>query len=171
MSRLPIVSLIAAAFLSLLGCASQRVEPSDSIIREIRSGDYGMTLDETSFAKIKGAVTNEILNQIRLSMVDPRSTYMAEIQIKDFKRCVLRDGGATRVAKTDSSKGYCVAYSYNSKNRMGGYGGAVPTVALVRIERDGKLNIFVPTRSYRAREDDNYPYTINTDVYVLSYLK
>ena len=171
MSKLPIVSIMVAAGFSLLGCASQQIKPSDNILNEIRSGDYGTALDASSFAEIKDTVISGILNQIRGGMVDPESTYMMSVQTKEFDKCVLRNVTTTREAGTSSSKGYCVAFGYNSKNRMGGYGGAQPSVALVRIEKNGKLSIFAPTRALQDRELYKYPYTAETGVYSLSYLQ
>jgi hypothetical protein len=157
-------------FLGLIGCASQPTKAPIEVKNEIQSGDFGVELTDETFARIQNDVVQGILNNIRRSMVDPDSTKMTGIQMNDFKKCVLNPIlPGLPSPDANSPKGYCVAFSYNSRNRMGGYGGSQPSVALVKLEADGRLVLHTPTSALAKSEQYRYPYTHETGVYSLTF--
>ena len=157
-------------FFTLSGCVSQPKKAPLNIKTEIQTGDYGLALNDSSFPAIKDELVQSILNQIQKNMVDPDSTKITGIQTTNFYKCVLNliKPGLPAPNSTDQ-KGYCVAFEYNSRNRMGGYGGSQPSVALVRLDRKGNLILHTPTKALQTSEVYRYPYTHETGVYALSY--
>ena len=161
--------LVAASISAMVlgGCTMQPTKPDANVSNEIRSGDYGLALNSSSFSKNKKKIVNGILNQTRTFMVDPDSTKITSVQIKDFKKCVLTKIGSKPNSSTP--KGYCVYFEYNSRNRMGGYGGSKAASALVHLERGGKVTMFAHVHGLRQSKDYSYPYTPETGVYGMTY--
>lgn len=159
-----IVTVLAIGVLNLAGCAGTP-KPTDTVLNEIRSADYGVPISASSIDGIKAKVVQKILADIRTKMVDQNSTQIESIQAGNFSKCifVVYESGAGAKASARSPKGYCVAFSYNSKNRMGGYAGAQNSVALVRLEGDGEVNVVAPTDGTEM-STDYYPYTGDTGV-------
>jgi hypothetical protein len=132
------------------------------VLNEIRNGNHGIALDATSFGNIQSHVTSEILKQIRKNMVDPDSTKIMRVQTENFQKCVAR---STRVRATESSpKGYCVTFTYNSRNRMGGYGGEQAAFAFVRPENNGVV-VLAALNAIKDANNYSYPYTPESGVY------
>lgn len=165
-----IVTVLAIGVLNLAGCAGTPPKPTDAVLNEIRSADYGMPISASSFGGVRAKIVQQILADVRKKMTDPDSTQVEAIQTKDFLKCIIvvYKSGAEAKASTKSTKGYCIAFSYNSKNRMGGYAGAQNSVALVRLERDGEVNVVAPTDG-RLVSTIDYPYTDDTGVAKLKF--
>lgn len=159
------VMVLVIGVLNLAGCAGTPPKPTDAALNEIRSADYGVPISASSFDDIKAKVVQQILADVRKKMIDPGSTQIEAIQTKDFSKCIIvvYESGAEAKVSTKSPKGYCIAFSYNSKNRMGGYAGAQESVAFVRIERNGEVNVVAPTDG-RLVSTSDHPYTDDTGV-------
>lgn len=180
------ITAVALGFFLLTGCGATTpyVPPVSSIppaptegeIQQVRGADYGMAPTEEL---ARGAILNGVLNQLRQTMVDPDSTQIRSIQVGDFDRCVL----ATVVSISNSDRslysksrpgaftGYCVTFDWNSKNRMGGYGGPQKSVAIVHIGTSGAIEIMIPSADTGAQfrsSPNEYPYTEQTGVHMLS---
>ncbi|MDO8812919.1 MAG: hypothetical protein Q7J38_12950 [Gallionella sp.] len=167
MSNKFVISAVLGIGLNLVGCASQPTKPPENVLNEIRTGNHGSALDASSFSGIQKQVVQEIQNQVQEKMVDPDSTKILKLQTKDFNKCIFSEIKSKTIVSANSPKGYCVAFGYNSKNRMGGYAGERISYAFVQYGKNGAINVIAPTSASQDSRDNSYPYTHETGVYVL----